>query len=145
MISFDDDTLQYPKKRQRRSDLSAEVHYKDDADFSRNVLNDFPDKSLVDFRNASNNTLDEIDNVSSSDNFTSSDIKNVINNALNNSNVNNNLVNDKAAVNSDNNLILNKAISKETLIGDNENFEDSFVLKSRKLNQLVDFDLPEVC
>ena len=145
MISFDDDTLQYPKKRQRRSDLSAEVHYNDDAAFSRNVLNDFPDKSLADFRNASKNTSDEIDNVSSSDNFTSSDIKNVINNALNNSNVNNNLVNDKAAVNSDNNLILNKAISKETLIGDNENFEDSFVLKSRKLNQLVDFDLPEVC
>ena len=146
MISFDDDTLKYPKKRQRRSDLSVELHYKDVADFSKNVLEDFPNNSLADFPNASADTLDEKMNVTSNDNSTSSDIKNVIISALNDSNVNNNsLVTDIAAVNRDNNVTQNKAISKEALFDDSENFEDSFVLKSRKLNQLVDFDLPEVC
>ena len=142
MISFDDDTLKYPKKRQRRSDLSVELHYKDAADFSKNVLEDFPNNSLADFPNASADTLDEKMNVTSNNNFTSSDIKNVINSALND---NNSLVTDIAAVNRDNNVTQNKAISKEALFDDSENFEDSFVLKSRKLNQLVDFDLPEVC
>ena len=146
MISFDDDTLKYPKKRQRRSDLSVELHYKDAVDFSKNVLEDFPNNSLADFPNASADTLDEKMNVTSNDNSTSSDIKNVIISALNDSNVNNNsLVTDIAAVNRDNNVTQNKAISKEALFDDSENFEDSFVLKSRKLNQLVDFDLPEVC
>ena len=146
MISFDDDTLKYPKKRQRRSDLSVELHYKDAADFSKNVLEDFPNNSLADFPNASADTLDEKMNVTSNDNSTSSDIKNVIISALNDSNVNkNSLVTDIAAVNRDNNVTQNKAISKEALFDDSENFEDSFVLKSRKLNQLVDFDLPEVC
>ena len=146
MISFDDDTLKYPKKRQRRSDLSVELHYKDAADFSKNVLGDFPNNSLADFPNASADTLDEKMNVTSNDNSTSSDIKNVIISALNDRNVNNNsLVTDIAAVNRDNNVTQNKAISKEALFDDSENFEDSFVLKSRKLNQLVDFDLPEVC
>jgi hypothetical protein len=156
VISFDDDTLQYPKKRPRRSDLSAEENhvYNDYVDFKSiayedNNANESDTIVGKTSDNDNNVTSSDYKNVTSDDNSTASDIKRVkgvINDDVDNSTVSDKAEDDKTVANDSNadvNAISEDDIADVNAMSENIVDDDSVVFKSRKLNQLVDFDLPE--
>eukprot|EP00088_Acartia_fossae_P068179 TRINITY_DN8595_c0_g1_i1.p1 TRINITY_DN8595_c0_g1~~TRINITY_DN8595_c0_g1_i1.p1 ORF type:complete len:466 (+),score=75.61 TRINITY_DN8595_c0_g1_i1:1157-2554(+) len=111
VISFDEDTMQLPRKRHRRSDQVREENA---------AYNDY-----LDFQKIAYDTLNESDVIIKSDNGTEISDDNV----------------DKS-----DDFDSKKSVRNLTSSGDvikKENLTDDVVFKSRKLNQLVDFDLPE--
>ena len=170
MISFDEDTLKFPKKRQRRSDQSAEDDinhvYNDYLDF-HSLANEQAVGDLIS-DNASDLVLDELEHgVSNNLNDSLLDghsVSNSLNDSSDNISTSSDLIDDndekkgfKNHIESDNiaagSKVADDAVIDASTLDDDVNkssntqddiFEDSGVFQSRKLNQLVDFDLPEV-
>jgi len=140
VISFDDDSVQYPKKRQRRSHQSDPASNTDVLDLvaaNTDVLNNTDDDIATE--DYDSDYVDEkdkhIDNGTSDQDYTDNISLDVDNNLSDNIVKGDNIHESNATISSDNSTSTN--IKKESI------YESDVVFKSRNLKQLVDFDLPE--